>query len=346
MTKLAAALLVWACATGAGSAASDADWLRYQKLYVGADGRVIDTGNGGISHSEGQGTGLLLAAHYDDRAAFDRIWGWTQRNLQVRGDRLLAWKWVPGDSGGSGGTVADANNATDGDLFVAWALARGARQWSDARYLQSARDISRDILAKLVIDSAHGLLLLPAGQGFVKPEGVTLNLSYWVFPALQEMQRIDSAAQWPALIESGLALLRNGRFGRWQLPPDWLRLADKAEIAPDFKPRFGYDAVRIPLYLIWAKLGNAENLQAFTDFWGYFRGAGFIPAWSALNDDSVDSYDASPGIHAVISLTQSIDAAQSGPRRPGLPRLAPAQDYYSASLLLLTKIAALESMAR
>ena len=344
MIRLAAgALLVLACASGAGAAASDADWLLYQKLYVGADGRVIDTGNGGISHSEGQGTGLLLAAYYRDRAAFDRIWGWTQRNLQIRGDRLLAWKWVPGENGGA---VADANNATDGDLFVAWALARGARQWGDAQYLQSARDISRDIRVKLVVDSVHGLLLLPAEQGFVKPDGITLNLSYWVFPALQEMQRIDPGAQWAGLLESGLSLLRNARFGRWQLPPDWLRLNDQPEIAPDFKPRFSYDALRVPLYLIWARLDNGENLQAFIDFWGHFMGARFIPAWSALNDDSVDSYDASPGIHAVISLTQVRAAAASNPRRLKLPGFGPGQDYYSASLLLLTTIAAMESSAR
>ncbi len=73
------------------------DWAIYQKNFVSADGRVIDTGNGDVSHSEGQGYGLVIAAAYGDRAAFDRIWTWTQQNLQVRhGDKLLAWQWKPG----------------------------------------------------------------------------------------------------------------------------------------------------------------------------------------------------------------------------------------------------------
>src|SRR6185503_11012707 len=119
--------------------------------------------------------------------------------------------------------------------------------------------------------------------GFAKDGGVTVNLSYWVFPALQDLNDLDPAPEWPELIESGLSLLRSGRFGRWQLPADWLRLADTLETAPDFKPRFGYDAVRIPLYLIWAGLDTPDNLGPFNEFWGHFRFARFVPPWTALS---------------------------------------------------------------
>src|SRR6185436_7820497 len=133
--------------------------------------------------------------------------------------------------------------------------------------------------------------------------------------------QLDPAPEWARLIESGLNLLQSGRFGRWQLPADWLRLADKPEIAPDHKPRFSYDAVRIPLYLIWAKLDSPENLRPFNEFWGYFQSARFVPAWTALADDSVDSYDAPPGIQAVIILTRMKGSAESRERRVRLPAL-------------------------
>jgi endoglucanase len=348
------ALACWACSlTGP---APDGDWLLYKQTYISPEGRVIDTGNAGISHSEGQGIGLLLAAHNKDQAAFDTIWKWTRLNLQVRDDKLSAWKWVPsvvtaGTSGGNagesgGGNVPDKNNATDGDIFIAWALYRAGRQWKEAAYLQAATEISRDIRAKLLGQSAHGAFLLPGEHGFVKEGGVTVNLSYWVFPALQELNELDPAPEWGKLIESGLGLLQSGRFGRWQLPSDWLRLADKPEIAPDFKPRFSYDAVRIPLYLIWAKLDSPDNLKPFNEFWGYFQSARFVPAWTAFADNSVDSYDAPPGIHAVISLTRRNGSANSGKEALRLPSLNPGQDYYSASLLLLAKVAAQESAGR
>ena len=337
------ALACWACSlTGP---APDGDWILYKQSYISPEGRVIDTGNAGISHSEGQGIGLLLAAHNKDHAAFDNIWQWTRINLQVRDDKLAAWKWVPsgvtGESGG--GSVADKNNATDGDLFIAWALYRAGRQWNEAAYLQAGTEISRDIRAKLMGQSPLGPFLLPGELGFVKEAGVTINLSYWVFPALQDLNRLDPAPEWGKLIESGLNFLQTGRFGRWQLPSDWLRLADKPEIAPGFMPRFSYDAVRIPLYLIWAKLDSPDNLRPFNEFWGYFLLARFVPAWTALTDDSVDSYDAPPGIQAVVSMTRLKGSAKSKRYKLHLPKLSPGEDYYSASLLLLTKLAVQES---
>ncbi len=37
-------------------------WSEFRTRFLTADGRVVDTGNQGVSHSEGQGYGLLLAA--------------------------------------------------------------------------------------------------------------------------------------------------------------------------------------------------------------------------------------------------------------------------------------------
>ena len=346
---IAGVLLALACSVyGLAGAAEDGDWTYYKQSYVSPQGRVIDTGHEGVSHSEGQGIGMLLAAHHKDRAAFETIWQWTRGNLQIRGDKLSAWKWAPsavaGDS--AAGKVADRNNATDGDIFIAWALYRAGRQWNEKAYLQSGSEISRDIRAKLLAQSAHGPVLLPGEQGFVKAGTMTVNLSYWVFPALQDLNRLDPAPEWEKLIASGLSLLKAARFGRWQLPADWLRVADKVDIAPDFKPRFSYDALRIPLYLVWAKLDSPDNLKPFNEFWGHFQSARFVPAWTALADDSVDSYDASPGIQAVIGLTRLKGSAKTRQNKPQFSKLNPGHDYYSATLLLLAKLAAQESAAR
>jgi endoglucanase len=334
------------CAIASPAAIADPEWVLYKQRYLDAQGRIVDSANGGISHSESQGIGLLLAVHNKDRATFDKIWRWTQANLQVRNDKLFAWKWTPTDAGASGGNVEDRNNATDGDLLIAWALARAGRQWREASYLRLAREISRDVRAKLVGESAYGTFLLPGEQGFLRDGAPIVNLSYWVFPALQAMSRLDPAPEWPRLIATGLQLLQTARFGRWQLPSDWLMLADKPVLAPGFPPRFGYDALRIPLYLIWARLDNPANLKPFTDFWGSFPDS-FLPAWSALNDDSTDTTGALPGVHAVAALTRIRATARSKARPPlKLPALGAQDDYYSASLLLLAKLAASESGTR
>ena len=319
----AAALL----ATGAGAA--DPDWQAFKEAFVGQDGRVVDTGQGRISHSEGQGFAMLLAVHHDDRAAFDRLWQWTRQNLQVRGDSLVAWRWEPGRG------ATDRNNASDGDLLVAWSLLRAGEKWKVPEHAEDARRIAQDIRKKLLRRTAHGRVLLPGLEGFEKPEGLTVNLSYWVFPALREIGRVDAAPEWDELARTGMAMLQYSYFGRWGLPPDWLRLGERVVPADGFPPRFGYDAVRIPVYLLWSRQETPALLRPYREFWAFFSGARFLPAWTNLNDDSVDSHGAGLGIRAVAQVVAEYPDAKAG----SLPALDNGQSYYSAVLLLLCKMA-------
>ena len=281
-----------------------------------------------MTHSEGQGIALLLAEHYDDPATFASLWRWTQTHLQTRSDRLLAWSWSP-DVG-----VGDHNNATDGDLLVAWALARAGNRWSKKAYLKEAQAIARDIRLKLLRNDRRGLVLLPGMVGFEKPGYLVLNLSYWVFPAFSALEHLDPAPEWQELRKTGIELLTESRFGRWGLPSDWIALGDTPVLAPGLSSRFGYDAVRIPLYLKWAGLDTPPMLESYRSFWSYFAGARFIPAWTSLTDDSIDSYDAPPGLRAIALLT----IAAPGRPRVQLPPLETNNSYYSAAMLLLCKV--------
>ena len=323
---LGAAALAAACLPGAGT---EDDWPRFRTAFIQADGHVIDTGHGGISHSEGQGIAMLLAVHYDDPKTFASVWNWTRTRLQIRTDRLLAWSWSPDVA------VKDTNNATDGDLLVAWALSRAGRRWNDTAYLDDARQLARDIRAKLVRVDARGLVLLPGMEGFDQPGARVVNLSYWIFPALMELADLDPAPEWPALTASGVALLQEGHFGRWGLPADWTFVGDSLAPAPEFPARFSYDAVRIPLYLIWAQADTPALLKPYREYWRYFSGARFLPAWADLKDDSVDSYDAEPGIRAIARLT----LATGDRRHVPMPPLDVTSGYYSSALLLLCKAA-------
>jgi endoglucanase len=89
-------------------------WSQWRSQYVDDQGRVIDAGQNNTSHSEGQGFGLLLAADAGDRATFERIWGWTHKHLQIRGDNLFAWQWNAKTN-----QVTDRNDASDEDMLIA-----------------------------------------------------------------------------------------------------------------------------------------------------------------------------------------------------------------------------------
>lgn len=201
------------------------DWAIFQENFISPEGRVIDTGNANVSHSEGQGYGLIIAEAYGDRKAFDRIWEWTQKNLQTRpDDKLLSWQWTP--DGKNGGAVSDPNNASDGDLLVAWALVRAHRQWGDYKYQQAAAQILTD-LAKLDVVELQddGLIFLPGTIGFAHDGIFTLNLSYYVFPAFRELGEVFPGSPWQALNKSGQALVTKASFGKYGLTPDWIQLA-------------------------------------------------------------------------------------------------------------------------
>ena len=248
------------------------EWQDYAQRFVTADGRVVDNGNGDVSHSEGQGYGLLLAARVGDAARFETIWHWTAAHLMVRKDGLAAWKW-------QAGAVADTNNASDGDVLIAWGLWEAARRFDRADYRAAAEGIARAIGAAIVTKGSASILL-PGAQGFAageQPDGPIVNLSYWVFPAFPALGDLAPKTDWAGLRRNGLALLDASRFGSHGLPTDWVALAgDRPRPAKNFPPVFGYNAIRIPLYL--ALDGAADARRALHRFAGTWtrEGAGAL----------------------------------------------------------------------
>ena len=119
------------------AATAAALWQAWKDRFLMPDGRVVDTLQDAASHSEGQGYGMVLATYFDDPEAFARMFQWTERHLAVRADALLAWRWLP-DALNS---VPDRNNASDGDLFYAWALVRAANRFGNRAYMARAQGV-------------------------------------------------------------------------------------------------------------------------------------------------------------------------------------------------------------
>ncbi|HEX3954083.1 MAG TPA: glycosyl hydrolase family 8, partial [Stellaceae bacterium] len=154
-----------------GNSSIAGEWGKYRDRFVTADGRVLDTGNKEVSHTEGQGWAMLFAASADDRASFEKIWSWTRTNLQRHDNALFAWRWDPA----AGKTpVADHNDASDGDILIAWALSRAAKQWKDPAYTAAAKRVLWDIRKKLLVNAPGRLLLLPGVEGFKGSDGAFL----------------------------------------------------------------------------------------------------------------------------------------------------------------------------
>ncbi len=315
------------------------DWLAYQNLFISKDGRVVDTGNKGISHSEGQGYAMLLAVAARDRITFDRIWIWTRNNLQVRDDHLFAWKWDPDTKN----HVLDKNNASDGDLLIAWALYRAASLWDSGVYKKNSISIVHDIRRKLIKTTKLGPVLLPGEKGFVHGNNITLNLSYWVYPALREISHFDPDPIWEKIIKSGKILSDMSQFGQFKLPPDWIVLRNEnVSLSKLLSARFGFDALRIPLYFCWDKQYDVDVLENIDSYWTRPN----TSAWIDLNNGDSASYVLTSGQRRIAHMLQRCLHNNS----PSLihheileSNTQNSTDYYSVTLSLLARIAEIES---
>jgi endoglucanase len=178
-------------------------WNTYIDHFIKADGRVVDDGNGGISHSEGQGYAMLIAVRLNDREMFHKIWRWTTDNLFVRQDGLPAWVWDPKAIPHN----RDIDDATDGNLLIAWALAEAGTLWNRAHYSTAARRLA-NIAGELDTAPSHfGPLLLPGSTAFGasdRSDGPVVNASYWVFPAFSHLKQISPNVDWVGLALNGL----------------------------------------------------------------------------------------------------------------------------------------------
>jgi endo-1,4-beta-D-glucanase Y len=318
----------------AGTLRAPALWQAYKAAFLSEGGRIVDNANGNVSHSEGQGYGLLLAVAADDHAAFDAIWGWTRAQLMLRDDGLAAWKWDPAATP----HVGDRNNATDGDLLIAWALGEAGARWSDQAYAAASLELARSIVKQATAVSPFGLVLKPGVSGFdakAREDGPLVNLSYWVFPALARLDALHPDPVWQKLTRSGLDLISAARIGPAGLAPDWLSLAgDDPRPAEGFAPTFGYDAIRIPLYVAWAGVGRKSTLTSFAALWQ--DGAAAPSRIDVTSGKPVEAM-ADSGYRAIAALLR---CARGGDRLPAELQASTVDRYYPTTLRMLVLIAA------
>lgn len=261
-----AGMLALSAVPGAALAASSIPaeaWAAYKAKFVSAAGRVIDDGNGQISHSEGQGYGLLLAYLADDPSAFDSIWTFTRTELLLRDDGLAVWKWDPAATP----HVSDSNNASDGDILIAYAAALAGAAWARDDLTAAATAMAK-ALGPVVIERQGLSLLMPGAAGYgakERPDGPVINLSYWVFEAFPVLAKLAPGTDWKKLEADGRTILAQSMFGPRKLPPEWLSMKTRPKPADGFPAEFAYNALRIPLYLVRAGSTDRAVLAPLRD---------------------------------------------------------------------------------
>ncbi|MCB8819642.1 glycosyl hydrolase family 8 [Microvirga rosea] len=308
-----------------------ANWEAYRTRFVEDSGRVVDNANGNISHSEGQGYGLLLAFAAGDRATFEKIWTFTYTELLIRDDGLAVWKWDPAATP----HVTDRNNATDGDILIAYALAKAGSAWQDQRYTQAAQKLAKAIGKATIVKNANFPFLLPAAKGFTqadRQDGPIVNLSYWVFEAFPVLRTLAPEYDWSAVWREGIVLLQQAVAGKTHLPADWMSIRNRLQprTAEGFDPEFGYNSLRIPLYLLRAGMADVDWLKTLKQRWITDReGVAVVNVVTGEIKERLTN-------QGYVALSAVLACALDGTKVPEDLKAFDPQFYYPASLYLLS----------
>lgn len=315
------------------------EWTYFKEHFISSDGRVIDHFQHDLSHSEGQGYGMLLAVKFEDRQQFDKLLKWTADNLQVRRDALSAWGW--GKRPNEEWNVIDYNNATDGDVLIAYALIQAGQKWQQKAYTKHAADIVQSLRSHMAVKLNDRTFLLSGYYGFSDAKGLVLNPAYQMLPAYQAFAKIDDRKFWEKIHRDAQFLLEAATKNAKGLPADWM-LAEPGgsiKIYTDKSARFSYEAIRVPLYLAWAKLPPPAGAKTVLD---YYQKNGRIPVWFDLTKEDISGDTASAGFYAVFArAAEQLGDATLATRlkEEAKKRLRNEQDdYYSHALYLLASI--------
>jgi endo-1,4-beta-D-glucanase Y len=325
LASLAAVLMALSITLPAAASVPAEAWTLYRDKFVMADGRVVDDANGNISHSESQGYGLLLAYLAGDRTTFARILAFTRTEMLIRDDGLSAWRWDPNAKP----HITDINNASDGDLLIAYALALAGGAWNMPSYTAAARQLARTLVKVGLLKRNGETWLMPGVQGFSekeRPDGPVVNPSYWIFEALPVMAQLTGDQSWMQVQATGLRLLDTVAKTK-TAPAEWLSVKAEPKPAEGFPAQFSYNAIRIPLYLLRAGLADPARFGPIRTAWA--NGTATIDLRSGKPVDPLP--DPGYGI-----LAASIACALDGTPVPAELKTFEPTAYYPSTLHLLS----------
>jgi endo-1,4-beta-D-glucanase Y len=187
---------------------SYANWkAKYLKADCGGSGsyRVEFNSPTGSTVSEGMGYGMVLTAYFGDKAEFDGLWKFVEKNVDTAG--LMGWKILCNSSGTPSfdQSAGGAGSATDGDTDIGFALVAAVDQWGDA-YRQTALDYLATLKkVDYTTCSQTGRNMAAAGNWDTGGCSAS-NSSYWMPGYLRVFHEFTGDSFWGKAADDAIAL--------------------------------------------------------------------------------------------------------------------------------------------
>ena len=199
----------------------------------------------------------------------------------------------------------------------------------------------QSIRTNLVVERDNRLFLLPGYYGFLQNDGLVLNPGYMIFPAFSLFAGHENPDFWKRLHRDSLKILAACTFTRLKLPADWVfRKGTGTSLFAQRSDLFGYEAIRVLLYLAWD--GTLTALPGTRDMLDLIHRLGYVPRHVDLAGSAVSLEDAPAGFYAVYArAAASLERTEQSNKlwEQARERMRKETgDYYSHVLYLLSQI--------
>lgn len=306
-------------------------WTGYKERFIQADGRVIDKKNNNITHSEAIGYTLYFAYKFKDNKAFDSVYAWYRANMPTNQYGLTPWVW--GKDRFNQWRILDTNNATDGDMWIAYSLLLMGERRRDYAMIDAGKKLVTAIKKHLIVFVKDRVFLLPGKEGHESDDGIFLNLSYYHFDVLEVFFKNTQDSIWQKLSTDAEWLLHQSQFSVLQLHSDWIIIDNTLSIHNARNKMFGYDAIRIPFNIAKSNLATKKKLLIpYKNFVNMMQNE--IPFGTvSLEDGTITLYDYCFGHLAVYNYLSEDKRFE---KRLKKMMMEDKNNYYAYALYLFT----------
>jgi endoglucanase len=317
------------------------EWQAFKRLYLSADGRVVDASTPqSLTVSEGQAYAMNFALIANDPEDFAKALNWTRDNLTGGNlERTLpAWKWGRGEDGKW--TVLDRNSAADADLWMAYALTQAGALWHNRDYTRLGAAMSQLILREeIALAPGLGATVLPGPQGFVTQGTWRLSASYVPLQVIRSFQRGSDSHLWSSVLESSYRVIVGSSPRGYAA--DWIRYTQTSGFSADpITHGVGsYNAIRV--YLWAGLLATDDPLAAAVvrQLKPMATAASKQAPPESIDTDTLEFHGQAPvgflaAVSPLLSHLRETDAVATYRKRIETESLKDNQHYYSDALTL------------
>lgn len=268
------------------------EWKNYKLAHIQSDGRVIDRENNNITHTEGIGYAMFFATCNNDEESFNLIEQWLENNMAKNSFGLYPWKWGKSENEWK---VLDTNNATDGDMWIAYARLKASEKFNRPDQKEKALEHIHAIEKNLLFSKDGSLFLLPGVYGFEHEESLLLNPSYYIPFIFQAFSQVGDKEKWNSMLVNAKVLLSK-KFSIYNIHPDWIVYNKGVFTLDPQRKNFSYDAIRIPLFWsIWYQATHEKEILQILEGYRSLLQLPYSPIWLNLSENTMSLFDDKSG---------------------------------------------------